>query len=193
MADLAPALTVLFEHEGGFVNDANDPGGATKYGWSLRTLKRLGVLNPDVLAAVDYNDDGEIGVKDVRHMGRDEAAALYKRFFWQGNRYGQIGSQRVATKVFDLAVNMNSRQANKCLQLALRSCGGHLADDGIVGPHTLTVANACNPESTLAALRSEAAGYYRQIAAAHAALRKCGQDVADFSIYLTGWLNRAYA
>ena len=44
------AVARVLEHEGGFVDDPVDPGGATNWGISLRYLKKAG--------AVDANVDG---------------------------------------------------------------------------------------------------------------------------------------
>lgn len=41
-------VKVILKHEGGYVDHPNDPGGATKYGISLRFLQKNGIdLNLD--------------------------------------------------------------------------------------------------------------------------------------------------
>jgi len=55
--------------------------------------------------------------------------------------------------------------------------------DGILGPITKRMINRCvNKTGLLVAMRSEAAGVYRMIAAKKPALR----------VFLAGWLRRAY-
>ena len=59
-------------------------------------------------------------------------------------------------------------------------------EDGLIGEQTRTEAPAANQMALMAALRSEAAGYYRTLAASEHGQR-------DGSEFLDGWLNRAYA
>lgn len=49
------AVQVVLKHEGGFVNDKNDRGGATKAGISLRFLQKENI---------DINNDGKIDEQD---------------------------------------------------------------------------------------------------------------------------------
>jgi len=45
------AIPVILQHEGGYVNDPNDAGGATKYGISQRTYPNLDIANLTVAQA----------------------------------------------------------------------------------------------------------------------------------------------
>jgi lysozyme family protein len=69
------------------------------------------------------------------------------------------------------------------VERALRSTGVSVAEDGIVGPVTLKAINKADPTDLLAALKSEAAGYYRLIANANPSQQR----------FIDGWLRRAYA
>lgn len=171
------ALAVVMEHEGGFVDDPNDPGGATKYGVSLRELRRLGDLD------FDLDGDGDVDADDIRALTPDAAAAFYRKHFWDRHGYGRFPDLFVATKVFDLAVNMGPGQAHKCLQRACRAAGSPLIDDGILGPKTHAAVAALHFKGLLPAIRSEAAGFYRGLVIAKPVRGK----------YLAGWLNRAYS
>lgn len=165
MSHFAHAISVVLRHEGGYVDDHADPGGATNYGLSSRFLKSLGL---DV---------------DVRSLSQADAISIYKQHIWDKNNYDLISDREVATKIFDLAVNMGPRQAHTLLQRALRACGERdIIEDGILGPRTLTATNRASPQALLAALRSEAAGFYRLLAAQKPMLQK----------FLGGWLKRAY-
>jgi lysozyme family protein len=64
----------------------------------------------------------------------------------------------------------------------LRSTGKNIAEDGIIGPVTLAAINKADPTDLLAALKSEAAGFYRLIAQVNPSQQK----------FIDGWLNRAY-
>lgn len=102
-------------HEGGYVDNPNDPGGETNMGISKRSYPN----------------------EDIRNMTRDRAAFLYRRDYWEAVRGDELPSG-VDMVVFDAAVNSGPRQAIKWLQRAVGA-----APDGIVGVRTMAaVANA---------------------------------------------------
>lgn len=173
------AIPIIFEHEGLFVNDPSDPGGATNYGISLRYLKKFENSPKDILALFDIDGNGILDEKDIKQMTKTQAEAIYKRMWWDKFQYGRILNQSIANKVFDLAVNMGSTQAHICAQRAVRSaCGLQLIEDGILGSKTIGSINQCDQIALLAAIKSEGAGVYRFL---------------NKSKYIKGWLNRAYS
>ena len=103
------AFSVLMRHEGGLVDDPNDPGGLTKYGISQRAYPAL----------------------DIRALTLDQAAAIYRRDYW-----GPAGCEAVPDALredlFDMAVNSGIQAAAKCLQRAVGE-----TEDGSIGPATL--------------------------------------------------------
>jgi len=183
MSVFEPAVLVLLADEGGWVDDPDDPGGATNYGISLRYLRELAQEDGDGELVGDIDRDGDVDGDDIRKMKREDAIGIYRAQWWDRFGYGSLESQLVANKVLDLAVNMGGPQAHKCLQRAARAGGQALIDDGILGPKTLAAINELATWPLLTALRSEAAGIYRQIVARRPASRK----------FLKGWLARAYA
>lgn len=183
MSHFAKAIPFVLANEGGFINHANDPGGATNYGISLRFLKAIGDFDDDGWLDGDLDHDGDVDVDDIRNMTEHEAIEFYLRRFWRPNKYQRINSQHVATKVLDLTVNMGSRQSHKLLQRALRACGKEVVEDGLLGNKTFAAVNAANEECLLTSLRSEAAGFYRILVALKPEERMP---------FKRGWLNRAY-
>src|ERR1700676_720469 len=139
------AVTRVLANEGGYARMAGDPGGATRFGISQRDYPRLELAN----------------------LTREGAIAIYFRDFWKTGRYGELPAA-IAVKLFDLSVNMGPAHAANCLQRALRACGTTVVEDGAMGNTTISAANHAHGEALLAALRSEAAGYYRAIAEASA-------------------------
>lgn len=59
--------------EGGYCDDAGDPGGATKYGVSLRFLRSEGY---------DIDGDGDVDVDDVKAVTKAKARELFRKHFW---------------------------------------------------------------------------------------------------------------
>lgn len=174
MSSFDIAIKTVLNHEGRYVNDPQDPGGATNYGISLRFLKATGDLG---LGDIDH--DGDIDSNDVKAMSMQNAIDIYKKYWWDKYNYEKIVSQLLATKLFDLAVNMGHKQAVICLQRAIRSLYGvELIEDGIIGSKTLHNINLLEPQALTAAFKSEAAGFYRSL---------------NKPKYIKGWLNRAYS
>lgn len=185
MSEITRAMPTVFLHEGLFVEDLRDPGGATNYGISLRFLKSAGDLDKDGWLDGDIDQDGDVDIADIKKMSQHAATKLYELHFWGRYGYGRIENQDVATKVFDLAINMGSTGAHRCIQRAVRAAivGISLDDDGVLGPRSLKAINVSHPFKLLPALKSEAAGYYRSIRL---------KD-ANEKNFIKGWLNRAYS
>jgi lysozyme family protein len=162
--EFSAAVARVIADEGGFVENSADPGGATKFGISAREY-------PDL---------------DIAHLTRDAAVAIYYRDWWLKYDFGHLPAA-VAAKTFDLAVNIGPGHAITCLQRALRATGHPVTEDGAIGAATARAAAAASGIALLAALRSEAAGYYRAVAALTRGPRADGDRE-----FLNGWLNRAY-
>jgi lysozyme family protein len=156
---LAAVERVLAE-EGGYSSDPGDPGGATKFGISARA-------HPGV---------------DIATLTRAAAVNIYWREWWLRFGFAQLPAA-LAAKTFDLSVNIGAAHAIQCLQRALRACGSPVTEDGILGEATARASQCADPTALMSAMRSEAAGYYRMLAAN----RNGGVD------FIKGWLNRAYA
>ena len=68
MKTVEQIATEIVAREGGYVNDPDDPGGATNYGVTIGTMRRLGR---------DLNGDGRVDTADVRALTRPQAVAIY--------------------------------------------------------------------------------------------------------------------
>lgn len=161
MSQFGPAFEFLLPHEGGYSFDPKDVGGKTKFGISSKSYPSLNIEN----------------------LTLADAEAIYRRDFWEPNRYGAFESQEIASKTFDLAVNMGARTANKLLQGACILCGANLASDGNIGPETILAVNQAPPEKLIRNLIALAVGRYKQIAVDH----------PEDAKFLGGWIRRAAA
>jgi lysozyme family protein len=179
MSSFVLAIPIVLQHEGVNSFDPHDRGGPTHYGISLRFLKTLDELEDTGFSVGDINHDGVIDEKDIQDLGCKDAIALYQHYWWQPYGYERIENQTLATKVFDLTVNMGSKASHRCLQRAVRAASSVcLREDGIFGAQTLAAVNSLDAALLLVAYRSEAAGYYRSLQQPR---------------FEAGWLNRAYA
>ena len=72
MSNFESAVEKVLKHEGGYVDHANDPGGATNYGISLRFVKQSTGIDLDV------DGDGDIDADDIKAMTPEQAKEIYK-------------------------------------------------------------------------------------------------------------------
>ena len=125
--DVDGLIDALIEREGGFVDNSADKGGPTCFGISQAVARAQGYAGP------------------MRLLPRSEAAAIYRRLYWQRPRLDQVAmrSARVAAELFDTGVNMGPAVAITFLQRALTALNRNARDypdltpDGRVGPATM--------------------------------------------------------
>lgn len=128
----------IVEREGGYVNDPADPGGPTKYGVTVGTLRRLGI---------DKNGDGRVDAADVKLLGIDDAVEIFKTHYFQLPKIYKLPAPLQPT-VFDMQVNAGAN-AVKLLQRMLnkmKGTGPTLTDDGKIGPITLRAVDLVHKE-----------------------------------------------
>jgi lysozyme family protein len=167
----------VIEHEGGYNNVANDKGGATNYGISLRFLR---------LADEDLNGDGHVNEDDIKSLDLQEAKRLYRKYFWGHYRLEDVNDLVIARKCFDLFVNMRGKSAAKIIQMAVADCGYSIVTDGILGTRSFNLLNCAskrNKNELLDKIRERQAEKYRSIVSKDATQQK----------FLKGWLKRASA
>jgi lysozyme family protein len=172
MSSFALAIPHVLRHEGGWVDDPDDPGGATNYGISLRFAKGEGL---------DFDGDGDVDADDVRGLTQAQAGEVYRERFWERHGYEQIADQRIAAKVFDTCVNVGPIRAHRFLQRALCAVGCPVATDGVLGPKTIAATNRAEPATLVVELIREQANFYRTLAELKPRLAK----------FLGGWMRRA--
>ncbi|MEE7547224.1 N-acetylmuramidase [Xanthomonas sp. Kuri4-1] len=173
MADFNAFFPTLLKHEGGFVNDPVDPGGATNKGITLATFKS--VAQP--LLGIEPT------LANLRALTDAQAGVVYKARYWDPIRGDEIALQPLADIVFDFYVNAGAN-AIKLLQSELNALTAKaLAVDGRFGPGTFAALAACDQRALYARYKAGRKDYYRRLAAARPPLGK----------FLKGWLARVDA
>jgi lysozyme family protein len=171
MSKFETAIPVIMKHEGGWVNDSVDPGGETNYGWSMLTIKRLG-LHPNDLGL----NQSEFTPGCLKLMSANTAITLYRKYFWNKYAFEAVMDQTSATKMFDAAVNMGPRRA---IGFAQRAC--QIAVDGIMGQVTVAAINKMNGEDFVRAYAKQMTSYYESIIVRNPSLVK----------FKNNWMKRA--
>lgn len=170
----------IVAREGGYVNDPDDPGGATKYGVTIHTMRRLGL---------DLDGDGKVDAEDVRRITREQAVTIFLTHYFLKPRIAELPEPLHAT-VFDMYVNAGGN-AVKILQRLLNDMGERVSVDGAIGPETIAAtarAYAKAPAHMVDAYGIARRNYYFRIADNRPASRKYARTRAGGK---GGWIKRA--
>ena len=180
MQSVAQIAKEIVAREGGYVNDPDDPGGATKYGVTIHTMRRLGL---------DKDADGRITPEDVRRLTRAEAEAIFVDHYFRRPRIDRLPPVLQAS-VFDMYVNAGGN-AVKILQRLLVRMGEQVDVDGAIGPQTVRASeNAYSraPDHIADAYGIARRNYYFRLADRRPASRKYARSRAGGK---GGWIRRA--
>lgn len=172
----------IVAREGGYVNDPDDPGGATNYGVTIGTMRQLGL---------DLTGDGRVDAADVRALTRDQAERIFVQHYFQKPRLADL-PEAVQASVFDMYVNAGTN-AVKLLQRLVSRMGFPATADGVVGPKTIAaVADAAGaaPGHIGDAYGIARRNYYYALADQRPASRKYARTRAGAK---GGWITRAEA
>lgn len=180
MKTVEQIATEIVAREGGYVNDPDDPGGATKYGVTLATLQRLGI---------DKTGDGQVDVRDIGALTRTDAERIFVEHYFRRPRLAELPAS-VQASVFDMYVNAGAN-AVKILQRLVTRMGFPATADGVVGPRTILAARQA--DAAARGYFSDAYGiarrnYYYALADARPASRKYARSRSGGK---GGWITRA--
>ena len=103
------SVQIILKHEGGFVDNPSDPGGATNHGISQRAYPNL----------------------DIKNLTARDAANIYRRDYWDVCQCEEL-PWPISLYVFDAGVNQGTGKAIRMLQSVLG-----VKQDGVLGPVTL--------------------------------------------------------
>lgn len=131
-------ISIILEHEGGYVNNPNDPGGETKYGISKKSYPNL----------------------DIKSLTSEQAKQIYYNDFWVPLKLDNIESERLRLHLFDFAVNAGKSKAIKTLQDVL----GRL-ETGKMENDTIRAANL-STKNVPKLYAEERIAYYKRLAKA---------------------------
>lgn len=172
----------IVAREGGYVNDPDDPGGATNHGVTIHTMRRLGL---------DLDGDGSVTTADVKRLGRAQAVDIFIRHYFEEPRIGEL-PETLRPSVFDMYVNAGG-SAVKILQRLLRQMGHDISVDGAIGPQTIAAATTVArqaPDHLGDAYAIARRNFYFRLADSRPASRKYARTRAGGK---GGWILRAEA
>lgn len=173
MADFTQAFQLMITHEGGYVNDPDDPGGETYKGVARKIFSKWsGWQNVDMLrrqpgfpANLDKDPELQEAVSD-----------FYRINFWDKIKGDDILDQDVAESIFDFGVNAGVGTTASLAQLVIKA-----ETDGVIGPESIATINSFNKDHFLAAFTVAKIARYANIVKKRPTSRK----------YFYGWVLRA--
>ena len=180
MKTVAELAQEIVAREGGFVNDPDDPGGATNHGVTIHTMRRLGI---------DVTGDARIDEADVRRLTAGQAVDIYIEHYFNRTGLGAL-PETLQPSVFDMYVNAGGN-AVKVLQRLLLQMGYPCDPDGQIGPQTIKAAQLAYdaaPGHLADAYGIARRNYYYALADARPASRKYARTAKGGK---GGWIVRA--
>lgn len=173
MADFNKAFQLMIAHEGGYVNDPDDPGGETYKGVARKIHSKWdGWTKIDLLkrqADFPANLDKDTGLQsDVAHF--------YQVTFWDKMNGDQITNQEVANSIFDFGVNAGISTSASLAQMVIDA-----KSDGVIGPESVSAINNFDSDHFLSSFTVAKIARYVNIVKKRPTSRK----------YFYGWVLRA--
>jgi lysozyme family protein len=170
----------IVRREGGYVNDPDDPGGATKFGVTIHTMRALGI---------DLTGDGRVTEADVKLLALEQAVAIYVKHYFDAPRICELPDP-LQSSVFDMQVNAGCN-AVRLLQTLAGQFGQPLTADGQIGPKTAAAverAFVAAPDHLVDAYGIARRNYYYRLADRRPASRKYARRTDGGK---GGWITRA--
>jgi lysozyme family protein len=149
--------------EGGYVNNAHDPGGMTNLGCTKRAWESWVGHSVDEAA--------------IRALTPAIVAPFYRANYWNPI-HGDALPPALALCVFHVSVNAGPGRAARMLQSVVGA-----SPDGAIGPATLSAVTK--------AVQARVAGLASLVAAFQDALRDYYRSLPTFGTFGHGWLNRS--
>lgn len=167
--NLQQVLDEILVTEGGFVDDIDDPGGATKYGVTIKTLSESrGTL---------------CTVEDVQNLAVEEAKEIFTVRYFLKPKINKL-PEELQAQMLDISINSGPGTAIRLLQEVLNLAGFGCSVDGGIGPKTIAAAEAA--QQAMGGFLTNALVERRELFYKSLARRR-----PSSAKFLKGWLRRA--
>ena len=169
-SSVARMIDDILRNEGGFVNHANDRGGPTNFGITIKTLAA-------------WRSPAPVDVADVRSLKIAEAKLIYDTNYFTRPKLDKLPAS-IQPVMFDMSINHGPATAVKLLQQLLNDSGNACSVDGGIGDETIRCAQAAATSMGIGLINGLVArriALFKQIVAGDESQR----------VFLAGWLNRA--
>ena len=142
-ANFDKCLGYVLEHEGGYVDHPEDPGGRTNRGITQKVYEKY--------------LDRPVTEKEMKELPLEHAQAIYKKNYWD-KVCGDDLPDGLDFSVFDWAVNSGPSRAAKVLQRLVS-----VTADGAIGPLTLAAVRTHSTGELIGDFSKEREMFYRRL------------------------------
>tara|TARA_B100000073_G_scaffold347617_1_gene362560 strand:+ start:2119 stop:2646 length:528 start_codon:yes stop_codon:yes gene_type:complete len=153
-------LEMVLGHEGSYVDDPDDRGGATNMGVTQKVYEQF--------------MGREVTKDEMRAMPRDHVDQIYKEEYWDRVKADLLPSG-LDIAVFDLAINAGTGRSARILQEIIGA-----KPDGAIGNNTLSKLMQHKPKDVLDKFTKKREEFYKSIVKSNPSQKK----------FIKGWLNR---
>jgi len=160
----------IIHREGGYTNRADDAGGPTNMGITLKTLAEW--------------RGHPVAANDVQNLTRMEAEDIYAHRYIGAPGFDKVHDSRLRALLVDSGVLCGPANAVRFLQRAL-----HLEDDGVFGSDTRGAVWTLAPMTLYYRVCAERLRYFGRLISGNVT-DKDGDGVPDNTEFTAGWLNR---
>ena len=143
VSNFAKSISVVLEHEGGYVNHPDDPGGRTNMGITQKVYEEY--LNRPVTE------------EEMKNIKIEDVQTIYKTNYWDKVKGDNLPSG-VDFCVFDWAVNSGVSRASKALQKIVG-----VKEDGVIGPVTIKKTFEHNSGSIITSFAEKREDFYKKL------------------------------
>lgn len=142
-ANFDKCLGYVLEHEGGYVDHPEDPGGRTNRGITQKVYEK--------------HLDRPVTEEEMKELPLEHAKAIYKKDYWD-KVCGDDLPNGLDFSVFDWAVNSGPSRAAKVLQKLV-----DVTADGAIGPLTLAAVDTHSVGDLIGDFGKERELFYRRL------------------------------
>lgn len=137
------AMIRVYQDEGGYTNDAADPGGPTNYGITIHDARMYW--------------KADASASDVRALSKSVAAEIYQKHYATPLHYSDL-PPGVDYAVLDYGINSGISRAAKVLQYVVG-----VPEDGVIGPTTIAASKKYDPKIIVNAIYRERLAFLKRL------------------------------
>lgn len=164
---------IILRHEGGYINDPDDPGGATNKGIAWNTWKAY--------AKIDINVEPTL--ENLKKLSDKDAEIIYRKRYWEPKYFCKLKNDKVGLMVYDWTITSGGA-AKKIQELLNKEFAQKLTVTRRIDISTIDALNNIdNQQKLLERITEIRKSYYKNL------VYKNGKATA-LKKYLKGWLNR---
>jgi len=165
---------IIFQHEGGFVNDPADSGGATNHGIAWNTWVSFAQSDLGI----------EPTLENLQKLTSEQAAVIYRKRYWEPKGFCRVVNDKVGLMIYDWTITSGGA-AREVQRLLVNEFNSDISVDGNIGTDTINAINDVSDQNLLlnrvADIRKQ---YYTNLT-----YNRDGTRNKNIR-FLNGWINR---